>query len=183
MAKKEKSIEKRRKTFKRKGIAYGIICFLLIAATIAININGVQRLVNKAVFPKSETLTIDNEKREVFSELSVVGGVDVSSYYYIDGNGKKVALSPYQKLTKITQVQTSFISEAKMWVILIKGIITALMVIFLIIYAIYFIRLFSYMSNDDEELKQKAGEKFASVLYRIDKIKTGISKLFTKKKA
>ena len=181
MAKKEKSVEKMRKSYKRRGIFYSVVIILMIIATVLVNINSVERAINKAVFPKSEILTIEGEKKEVFSEVTTVDGQDVSSYYILDKDGKKVVLSPYYKLTKLTMIQTSFISGAKVRLTIIKSVVTAVLVFFCILMVIYLMRISYYISNKDDELKAQIGDKMTNLRVKRDKLATKLSKKSSKK--
>ena len=183
MAKKEKTIEQRRKGYKRRGIFYGVLLVVLLVATILVNVTPVQQAINKAVFPKSRIITIDGEKREVFSELGKEDGVDVSAYYFLDENGDKQYVSPMYPVTKITTVQTGFISDAKVTLTIIKGVVTFLFFLFLFLAIIYLMRLSYYVSTYDDEWRRKAGDKMLGIRMGMDKISTKFAEKAKARKA
>jgi len=172
MAKKEKSIEKRRKGYKRRGIFYCVMLVLLIAATIVVNIEPVEKAINRAVFPKSRIVTIEGEQKEVFSEVSTEEGVDVSAYYILDENGEKQYVQPTYRLNQIATIQTGFLSDAKVKLTIIKSAVTGLLVLFIILFVIYLMRLSYYVSTYDDEWRRKAGDKMLGLRMGMDKIST-----------
>lgn len=186
MAKTKKPIEKRRKGFKRRGVFYCVMIVLLAIATILLSINGVKEVLNKAFFPTSRIVMIEGEEREVFSELSkdeaeidegVTKEIDVSAYYYLDETGEKVYLSPYYKLNKIATLQTGFKSDAVTRVSVLRAAVVGLLVLFILLFLIYLLRLSFFLSNEDAEWSRQLREKRLSVSVFFDKLATRFSKL------
>lgn len=191
MAKKVKPIEKRRKGFKRRGVFYCVMIVLLIIATVVLNIGGVKEALNRALYPTSRMVMIEGEKREVFSEITkeetelddgTTKKIDVSAYYYLDENGEKVYINPYYKLNQIATVQTGFKSDAQTYRAIITAAVAVVLVIFIILFLGYLLRLSFFLSNEDAEWSQEIRDKRVKLSVFFDKLATKASGMKKNKK-
>ena len=184
MAKKEKSIEKMRKGYKRRGIFYIVAVILLIAATITVNINSVNHAIYLAVYPKNIEMNLfEGEKTTVYSEQEVIDGMDYASFYYLDEDGNQQSLpsGSVNGSNGTVLISTSFKMRADFRINIIKGVIKALLVLFIILFAIYLLRFSYYLSNKDEEWKKQAGDKVTDIRVKFDKLSTNIGSKLQKK--
>ncbi len=181
MAKKEKSIEERRKGFKRRGVIYCILIVLMIVATIVLSLVPVNKAMTKALYPHVKTITLEGEERQVYSELSVedIDGekVDVSAFYYLDENGEKVYVSAMYKLTPISYIKTGYEMDAKIRVRIIRGAAVFLMILFILLLMIYLLKLSYFLSNYDEEWSRELRDKRVGLSIFLDKLATKFSKM------
>jgi len=186
MAKKEKSIEKKRKGFKRRGVIYCALIVLMIIASIVLSLAPVQKGLTKALYPPVKTITVEGETMEVYSELSVEEQdgekIDVSAYYVLDENGEKAYLNPGYKLTQITTLEFAFKTEARIRVGIIKGIVFFLLGLFVVLLVIYLLRLSFFLSNEDAEWSQQIRDKRAGFAVFMDKLATKFSGMNKKAK-
>lgn len=179
MAKKEKTIQQYRKGYKRRGIIYCVLIVLFILATVAINIGPVHYAVWKAVIPKTMVNTIEGEKKTVYSEIVRDETTESLLYYVLDENGEKQYVRKGFNTNANGDKETvamGFEITADMRVSIIKGVIVFLLVLFIILFAIYLMRLSYYISNQDDEWKQKAGDKMTNLRIKRDKLATKLSK-------
>lgn len=172
MAKKEKTIEQYRKSYKRRGIFYAVMVILLLIATIVTSFDAVEKGIYVAVFPKHLTVPIEGKDQIVYAKIEKKDGIEYASYYYLDGNGKKIDLPSYKYTDSKGATHNNsltFKSTAKLIVSIIMRLIRALLVLFIILLIIYLVRFSYYLSNKDEEWNNKAGDMMFKIRRKFDK--------------
>ncbi len=183
MAKKEKTIEQYRKGFKRRGIFYCVVIVLLIICSIVINIKTVNYSIYKATFPKSVEMTIGGEERTVYSRFVTQNDAEYITLYYLDENNNEVPVTYglYKNPNGGSTITSlSFESTSGIIMGIIKSVPKTLLVLFIILFVIYLLRLSYYLSNKDEEWRNKASDKMTGIRIKLDKFFTKIDEKIKK---
>ncbi len=183
MANKEKTLEQYRKGFKRRGIIYIVIIILTIIASIVLSITPVENALFLSLVPNKTTINYEGSERTMYNKIVEQDGDFYILHYIDDKDGQKRQISSgFHKNTDGTSVYISNGDEiAKAILSAIKKAVVAVMALFIIIFVIYLLRLSYYLSNEDEEWRNKASDKLLSIRMKLDKISTSFSEKAKKK--